>query len=126
MSDIDMSEYIEKSAQLAALKAVNAFKDSLPCKEHVEMMQEHDNILKNGLKDSVDRLEMTTNNLDKRLQKHEKAHAEQVLDRRRGKKAFWRAFALGTIGPGLIGVLLFSLKLIFGGLNAKITPKIDT
>ena len=111
----EQAEYMDKTAQLAALKAANALKDQLPCKEHIEKIDDHDNILHNGLKESVRALDKNVEKLNKKLDQHEKQHDEEQREKIKGRRAFWRAVAIG-VGISAFGTLFgFMVKTLLGG-----------
>lgn len=108
-------EYIEKTAQLAALEAVNGMKNSLPCKDNIKKIDDHDNILHNGLRAAMDTLSKAIIKLEKRMQDHLNEHLERNRENERGRKAFWRAFAIGTMGPSIVAITIFAISKIGGG-----------
>ena len=101
----EQKEYFKLLAQTTAQETVDKCISKLPCKSHIEKIDDHDRLLHNGLKQSVERLETEIKKMNGREE-------QKVTEQRTGRRAFWRAFSIG-IGVTAIGAIIgYLIKLL--------------
>jgi len=108
-------ELVIATAKTAAQEAAHNIIKMLPCRDHIDFIKsnqaliiKHESQLNNGLTDAVKQLTVV---LDKHIETHNKERSEKKKNRR----AFWRAFIIGASTT----VLGITLTLLFTSLFSK-------
>ena len=86
-------EYITEVSKNCAIEVVRSFIQPMQKK-----IEEHDNMLNNGIRSSVD-------NLRASVDEHIKEYKEYTKEKRLGKRKFWLTLSTGLLGGTIIAFL---------------------
>lgn len=95
----------------AAVKTAKEVIETMPCESMRAKVENHNNILHNGIKDSMDRLGNEVHKIDVKVDDHIKKHEDDRKERAKDRGAFWRGFRIALISAATGGV--FSVVTVF-------------